>query len=182
MPPASRPSPIWRRAWEGVPDFEELERLLEDRKRIDGEMAQREKALKEARVALRDAGTNLSSLETRARQAWDDYSSARDRLVPLGPPAAGHDDLAAAWTGLAEWAAAEAGRLDTRVGEAEEQIKIAQATLDERRSALSACSMTPGSPAPAPPRPASPRPAPLPKATFRRSRTNGSSAPGSRPI
>jgi DNA repair protein SbcC/Rad50 len=120
----------------GVPDFEELERLLEDRKRIDGEMAHREKALKEARAALRDAGTNLSSLETRARQAWDDYSSARDRLVPLGPPAAGHDDLAAAWTGLAEWAAAEAVRLDTRVGEAEEQIKIAQATLDERRSAL----------------------------------------------
>lgn len=122
---------------EGVPDVDELVRLLEEGKLIEEERTQREKALKEARAALRDADTNLSSLETRAKQAWDDYSSARDRLVPLGPPAARHDDLAAAWSGLADWAAAEAARLDTRVGEAEEQVKVAQAALDERRSGLS---------------------------------------------
>lgn len=120
------------------PDEAELGRLLEERSRIDSEATDLENALKEARRRVVDARAGLTTLETRERQAWDDYSTARDRLAALGPPAAGRDDLDAAWSELAGWARDQAQLLDARVGECEEQAKVAQADLEEQRTRLAA--------------------------------------------
>lgn len=121
-----------------APGEPEIKGLLEERIRLDSEATDLEKALKEARRRVVDARAGLTTLEARERQAWDDYSAARDGVATLGPPAAGRDALDDAWSELAEWAREQAQQLDARVGACEEQAKLAQAELEEQRSRLAA--------------------------------------------
>jgi exonuclease SbcC len=67
-------------------------------------------AVRKAREAVRRAAAGVDAAEERMRSAWRRFDTTRDGLARLGPPAAERDDVAAAWTGLCDWAAGEAAR------------------------------------------------------------------------
>jgi len=60
-----------------------------------------------AREAQRRAAAALDQARLKLRTAWRAFDGARDAVAPLGPPPADRDDLAGAWTTLAEWATSE---------------------------------------------------------------------------
>ncbi|MFE9956640.1 AAA family ATPase [Micromonospora sp. NPDC005299] len=67
-------------------------------------------AVRAGRDAARRARSTLDGAQERLRRAWRDFDTVRDGLARFGPPAADRDDVAAAWTVLAEWAGEQAGR------------------------------------------------------------------------
>jgi exonuclease SbcC len=75
---------------------------------------------------------NRSALDEAEQQAWAALRDARDRVVALGAPPADRGGLAAAWAGLARWAAAE------REQRAGRQQELDQAAAGLRRQAAAA--------------------------------------------
>src|SRR5439155_1435118 len=66
------------------------------------------KAVYAAREAYRRARADAEAATGRLGTAWRTFDTTRDALAALGPPPVDRDDLAAAWSGLAAWAAASA--------------------------------------------------------------------------
>ena len=110
-----------------------------DQRALDGAVAARTEAeaieraardlagrAQKAAVAARRA---LQAEETRDGDARRGFDLIRDRLAALEPPPAGHQDLAADWAALAEWAAAEG---PARTARAEAASSAAQAASSAR--------------------------------------------------
>ncbi|MDG4829879.1 SMC family ATPase [Solwaraspora sp. WMMD1047] len=88
-------------------------------------------AVRAARDANRRGRAGVEAAEERMRAAWRDFDTARDAVARLGPPPADREDVAAAWTALAGWAAGSvAGRRSDRAGAAE-AVAAARATATE---------------------------------------------------
>lgn len=121
---------------EGYPAGEELDRLIATRQSLDARLAAAQTDLEEARAAMAEARRRVMALEEREREAWEEYSKARDTVAALAPPAAGRDDLSAAWTALTTWAATEAARLEGEIGDAEAAVQEAKVAVEEKQAAL----------------------------------------------
>jgi exonuclease SbcC len=123
----------------GAPEPAAIERELAGiaaaARSLDGAATAVRTAREEHRVAVTAAGR----AEDRVRTAWRDFDRVRDDLARLGPPPAERDDLAAAWTALADWTAAELLRRRGAREEAAGSVADAEratATVRDRIAAL----------------------------------------------
>ena len=91
----------------GAPPAATLRTHLETIATIQRGLDDAASAVRVAREAHRRATTAEQRAEEQLRKAWRTFDAARDAIAPFGPPAAERDDLAAAWTVLAAWAASE---------------------------------------------------------------------------
>jgi exonuclease SbcC len=100
-----------------------------------------------AREAYRRATAAYQQAEERLRASWRAFDTVRDAVAPLGPPEADRDDLAAAWSGLASWAASEVdqrrGERDERVGAVEAAEHAARRVADEIAACFAEAGLTP---------------------------------------
>ncbi|MFP5297591.1 MAG: SbcC/MukB-like Walker B domain-containing protein, partial [Actinomycetota bacterium] len=100
----------------------------------------------EARDELTRAQKTIEKLRAREATLRADFETARDRLIPLKPPAASHKDLAADWETLTRWATEQIDVQRDAEKIAETEIKEAQAGYDEMLKALARscadCSLT----------------------------------------
>ncbi|MFC0531023.1 AAA family ATPase [Phytohabitans kaempferiae] len=108
-----------------------LGRELEARAVLQGRLDDAAGAVRAAREAQRRAQSGADAADERLRSAWRRFDKARDAVGRLGPPAADRDDLVAAWTTLAEWAAAQG---EERAGRRDDAV----ARLDAARAAVTA--------------------------------------------
>jgi exonuclease SbcC len=83
-------------------------------------------AVREARQAARSAGSRSRAAEEQLREAWRGFDTVRDKLAPMGPPAADREDLVGAWTALHAWAVATA---EERFGVRDTTLAVAEAAL-----------------------------------------------------
>ncbi len=126
-----------------------------DPKEVEGTLAQireADRALDEARSAeddvrkqadrARKEAESLQQKETKARNAFE---AERDRVAPLGPPAAERVSLAADWNALAAWARDRAGELTDEATALEKEASAAEqrrdALIDELLSACTECEL-----------------------------------------
>ncbi|MEU9741870.1 SMC family ATPase [Micromonospora chersina] len=89
---------------------EALRESLAEHARLRRALEEAAGAVRAGRDAARRARGNLDGAQERLRRAWRDFDTVRDGLARFGPPAADRDDVAAAWTALADWAREQAGR------------------------------------------------------------------------
>ncbi|MFG3300742.1 AAA family ATPase [Micromonospora chersina] len=94
----------------GAATAEALRGSLAEHARLRRALEEAAGAVRAGRDAARRARGNLDGAQERLRRAWRDFDTVRDGLARFGPPAADRDDVAAAWTALAGWAGAQAGR------------------------------------------------------------------------
>ncbi|NJC68434.1 SMC family ATPase [Planosporangium thailandense] len=102
-------------------------------------------AVRAAREEHRAAVAAAGRAEEKVRAGWRDFDRVRDDLARLGPPPADRDDLAGAWTALADWTAAE---LLTRRGTREEvaaSVADASGAADAVRDRIAALFTAAGS-------------------------------------
>ncbi len=110
-----------------------------DERTLDGAVAARTEAEAIERSARDLAGRAqkaavmarkaVQAEEARDGDARRGFDQIRDRLGALEPPAAGHEDLAADWAALAEWAAAE---VPARKARADAASSASQAAIGAR--------------------------------------------------
>jgi exonuclease SbcC len=105
---------------------------LRTRRELDGAIRTAAAGLEAARRQAAAAGDAHGAVQAEAAQARRDLHAARDRLVPLGAPPADDGGLAAAWTALSSWAAAQARE---RAAELAGARSAAGAADDRRREA-----------------------------------------------
>jgi exonuclease SbcC len=122
----------------GAPEPEVLERELAQIAGTERQLAEAAGAVRTAREAYRRARSEADAATGRLTEAWRQFESTRDSLAAHQPPPADRDDLAAAWSALAGWAATQADRLRSgrdealaAVAAAEAEVRAAQATLAE---------------------------------------------------
>jgi DNA repair protein SbcC/Rad50 len=111
---------------EGAPALSTVESSLKAIAKHEKAVAASADGVRDARRAVRAAGSRLQTAEAQLREAWLGYDRARDSAAALGPPAADRDDLVGSWQALAEWAAA-ATRERTHIREA--TVAVAEAAL-----------------------------------------------------
>lgn len=115
-----------------APAPEALRRELAAITALERRLADAGAAVRQARDGYRRARAEQDAAEQRLRRAWQEFDATRDALAGFGPPPADRDELGAAWSALAGWAAAQAderraGRpaAEAAVGEAEQQVRAA---------------------------------------------------------
>ncbi|SCG71746.1 AAA family ATPase [Micromonospora coxensis] len=81
-----------------------LRAALDEHARLRWALDEAATAVRAGRDAARRARGAVDAAEDRLRAAWRGFDAARDGLARFGPPAADRDDVAGAWTTLAEWA------------------------------------------------------------------------------
>ncbi|MFC3505425.1 AAA family ATPase [Micromonospora krabiensis] len=94
----------------GAATPEALRDQLAEQARLRKALDEATAAVRAGRDAARRARGAVDTAEERLRAAWRRFDATRDGLARFGPPSADRDDVAAAWTTLAGWADAEAGR------------------------------------------------------------------------
>jgi len=133
----------------GAPEPAALKRSLAD---LDGKRKACEDAtaaVRRARAAARAASASAATAEAAVRTAWRDFDAVRDGLAPFAPPPADRDDLARAWTALADWAGAQvASRRDERAASAA-AVSAGDAAVADVEADLGALFVDAGVPAPA---------------------------------
>ena len=82
-----------------------------------------------ARAAASAAERERAGLYEDERRAWAALGSVRDSVVPLGAPATGEHDLAAAWDALAVWASAQAAERARRLADVNEAAGVARVNV-----------------------------------------------------
>ncbi|WP_341719757.1 SMC family ATPase [Micromonospora sp. FIMYZ51] len=97
----------------GAASVETLRERLAEQARLRQALDEAAGAVRAGRDAARRARGTVDAAQERLRAAWRRFDSTRDGLARFGPPAADRDDLAAAWTALADWAGAQAERRRT---------------------------------------------------------------------
>ena len=85
--------------------------------------------VRQAREHYRRAETAEAEAERRLRTGWRDFERMRDSLASHQPPPADRDDLAAAWSGLAEWAGSRAAALAQELPQAQAAVAAAEAAV-----------------------------------------------------
>ncbi|MGK5739156.1 AAA family ATPase [Micromonospora sp. URMC 103] len=121
----------------GAATAEALREQLAEHARLRRALDEAAAAVRAGREAARRARGGVDAAEERLRAAWRRFDGTRDGLARFGPPAADRDDLAAAWTTLADWAGAEARRRETdraglagAVGEADAAAAAVASRID----------------------------------------------------
>lgn len=115
----------------GSPDPDELARQLAAIDEADTALAAARAGRDEAQAARQRAERSLDAARTGEAAARRAFSAARDAVVPLGPPPADHDDLAADWEALLSWAASEQPVREARAEEAGGRARAAEAAATE---------------------------------------------------
>ncbi|HEV7899762.1 MAG TPA: SMC family ATPase [Planosporangium sp.] len=92
---------------DGAPEPAAIERELAGIAAAARRLDEAAGAVRAAREEHRVAVAAVARAEEKVRGAWRDFDRVRDDLARLGPPPADRDDLAGAWTALADWTAAE---------------------------------------------------------------------------
>lgn len=92
----------------GAATAEALRDRLAEHARLRRSLEEAGAAVRAGRESARQARGAVDAAEQRLRAAWRAFDAARDGLARFGPPAADREDVAAAWTTLTGWAAAEA--------------------------------------------------------------------------
>jgi DNA repair protein SbcC/Rad50 len=105
-------------------------------------------AVRRARATARAASAAAETAEAAVRAAWRDFDTARDGLAPFGPPPADRDDLAGAWTALADWAGAEVASRRGARAESAAAVAAGDAAVAAVRDELAALFRAAGVPAP----------------------------------
>ena len=113
---------------DGAPALSTVESSLKAIAKHEKATAASAEAVRDARRAVRAAGTRLDTAEARLREAWLGFDRARDAAATLGPPVADRDDLVGSWSALAEWAH----------GAARERTRVRDATVAVAETALAA--------------------------------------------
>jgi exonuclease SbcC len=113
-----------------APPPEALRRDLDAVVELERRLADAGAAVRRAREAHRRAKAEHDTAEQRLRRAWREFDATRDALAGYGPPPADRDDLGTAWSGLAEWAAAQAD--ERRAGREEAEAAVAAAEHEAR--------------------------------------------------
>jgi exonuclease SbcC len=76
---------------------------------------------------------------------WRQFDTVRDAVASFGPPAADRDDLAVAWSGLADWALSEVderrSRWEAAASRATDADRAAEAVHDRIRALFAAASL-----------------------------------------
>ncbi|MTK01683.1 AAA family ATPase [Micromonospora sp. CP22] len=110
----------------GAATVEALRSRLAELARLRQELDEATTAVRAGRDAARRARGAVEAAQERLRAAWRRFDDTRDAVARFGPPATDREDVAAAWTTLAEWAQDQAHRrrseragLATAVTEAE---------------------------------------------------------------
>ncbi|WP_214368694.1 AAA family ATPase [Pseudonocardia sp. H11422] len=118
-----------------LPDAEaawELDRL----DALDAAVRATDAELRAGRSARSTAEKALAEVNREVTAAWEALRGARDPLVVLGAPAVNGDDLLAAWTRLAGWAAAAVADRDEQLPAAESAVAAAREQRDSIERAL----------------------------------------------
>jgi exonuclease SbcC len=135
----------------GAPSPETLRGELAEIADTERRLGEAAAAVRKSREAHRRAAAEADAAGQRLRTAWRDFDAARDALAGGGgapqrgaggdlqihrPPPADRDDLAAAWTALAGWAADRAGELRAGRDEAVAEVEAAQAAIATARDEI----------------------------------------------
>lgn len=118
------------------PSEEELPGLVSARDEIDARLAAASAAVEERQAALDECRQARRAVDEQVEEAWERFSSLRDRLAILEPPPAPRDDLAAAWEGLVAWARERHAGLSERLVEARAAAEEAAASVEKQRDEL----------------------------------------------
>ncbi|GIJ80328.1 exonuclease SbcC [Micromonospora phaseoli] len=94
----------------GAATAEALRATLAEQARLRQQLDEATAAVRAGRDAARRARGAVDAAQERLRAAWRRFDSTRDAVARFGPPAADRDDVAAAWTTLADWATGQADR------------------------------------------------------------------------
>jgi exonuclease SbcC len=132
----------------GAPAPETLDRELAGIAATERRLAEAAAAVRAAREAHRRARAEADRAEQRLAEAWREFESTRDSLAAHQPPSADRDDLAAAWSALAGWAAAKAGQLRAGRDGAVAAVGAAAAAAAAARSGLAGLFAAAGLPDP----------------------------------
>ncbi|MGC9669820.1 AAA family ATPase [Planosporangium sp. 12N6] len=90
-----------------APDPATIERELAAIAALARRLDEAAAAVRAAREEHRGTTAAATRAEEKVRTAWREFDRVRDDLARLGPPPADREDLAGAWTALADWTAAE---------------------------------------------------------------------------
>ena len=114
------------------PDRDAVEAKLQAIKDADASIAASREAEDRARKQLDRARKALQSLQQQETKARNAFESARDRVAPLGPPAAARESLGVDWQALAGWAEERARELKREA----QGLEKAARRAEDRREAL----------------------------------------------
>jgi DNA repair protein SbcC/Rad50 len=117
----------------GAPEPEALDDQLAVVAAAEAAVAKAHQAALDSRAASREVGRRHDELLAREREARRAFDAARDAVAVLEPPAPERRDLAADWTALVAWAAAELPATGER---AEQHRRLADAARAEAASLL----------------------------------------------
>lgn len=110
-------------ASDGVPaDPDRLRERLDALGALDDRLVAARGTEQQARAADRAARSTLAQVQEQERRAWQSFDHLWQQVAELGPPAVDRDDLAAAWTTLATWAADQRPRLLAEAEAAEREV------------------------------------------------------------
>ncbi|MEE6262909.1 SMC family ATPase [Plantactinospora sonchi] len=133
----------------GSPGPAALRRELDGINRLRRDLEAAGGAVRAARDAARRARTGVDAAEERLRGVWRTFDTVRDTVARFGPPAAERDDVAAAWTGLCDWAARAADERRAGRATAVEAVDAAHAEADAVLARIGALFTAAGLDAPA---------------------------------
>src|SRR5690606_20005341 len=120
----------------GAPGPEAVRQELAGLAALERDLAAAGAAVRTAREAHRRAEAAADSAERDLRESWREFDAARDALAAHSPPPADRDDLAAAWSALADWAARRAEELRRGRPEAAGALAAATAAVAQQRQRL----------------------------------------------
>ncbi len=121
-----------------VPSPETIERELAGIAALQRRLDEATTAMRAAREAHRRAGATAEGAETALRNAWRGFEAARDAVAPLGPPLPDRDDLAGAWTALADWTASQVQSRHALRDQAVAAVSDAERAADAVRDRIAA--------------------------------------------
>ncbi|MDY7089105.1 MAG: SMC family ATPase [Actinomycetota bacterium] len=128
------------------PGVDALRRRLAEIEKLQKQLDRAGAAVRTARSAHRQAQAAVIAAEDRQRTAWREFDDVRDRVARFSPPPADRDDLAAAWSTLAGWAAEQSAERATARAAAEEAVATAHrstvAALQEIAALFTAAGVT----------------------------------------
>jgi DNA repair protein SbcC/Rad50 len=117
----------------GVPEPAALRRDLDNITAVEKRLDEAIAAVRAARETYRRAQADAEAADKRLRDAWREFDATRDALAPHSPPPTDRDDLAAAWSALAGWAAEAAERHRAARPAAVAEVDAAQQAVQQAR-------------------------------------------------
>lgn len=115
-----------RAVLDGADDAATTATLLSEVDVLERNCRSLDQQLRAARAGVTGAEREAEAAREHAAAAWTELEQARDRLVALGAPLLQRDDLVAAWTSLAAWAAEAAAVREKELPAADRAVAAAR--------------------------------------------------------